>query len=114
MLRQLAAPFAAAARDGLNKGLAALVWTLVAMGLGAVGLGLLLATIVMGLSQLVGPILACGLMGSALVLLAFVITALRRTQPAEEPTPPAAATTPDQIAFALGFALSRLILAGRK
>ena len=114
MLRQLAAPFAAAARDGLNKGLAALVWVLVAIGLGATGLGLLLAALVMGLSLLVGPILACGLMGAALVLLAFAITALRRNRPAEAPIPPAPKDSPEQIAFSLGFALSRMILAGRK
>jgi hypothetical protein len=132
MLRQLAAPLAAAARDGLNRGLAALVWTLVTVGLGITGLGLLLATAVMGLSRFVGPIMACGLAGLSLVLLALFVTALRRNRapivaprPAEPlspapliPSAPPSASppsapplAPDQLAFALGFVLARLVLA---
>lgn len=114
MLRELAAPIAAAARESLNKGLTALVWTLAALGLGITGVGLLLATTVMVLSLLTGPILACGLMGLGLVLLALLITALRRNRPVPLRAQPAPTATPDQLAFALGFVLARLILAKGK
>lgn len=110
MLRQLAATLTAATRDGLNKGLAALVWTLVAAGLGLTGLGLLLATAVMGLSQLTGPLLACGLIGMGLVFLALLVTTLRRKRPELPAPPPAPSLAPDHLAFALGFVLARLIL----
>lgn len=113
MLRQLAAPFTAAARDGLNRGLSALVWTLVAVGLGVTGLGLLLATAVMGLSRLTGPLLACGLVGLGLVLLALLVTTLRRQPPMAPPPLPVFAPTPDELAFTFGFVLARLIL-GKK
>ena len=111
MLRQLAAPLAAAARDGLNRGLAALVWTLVAVGLGITGFGLLLAVAIMGLSRLTGPLVACGLMGVALVLLALLVTALRHKRPVLAAPPPAPPLAPDHLAFAIGFVLARLILA---
>ena len=112
MLRPFAAPLAAAARQGLNRGLTALVWALVVIGLGTTGLGLLLAAALMGLSRLMGPLLACSVLGFGLILLAVLITSLRRDRPLAVP-PPAPAAPPDQIAFALGFVLARLILARR-
>ncbi len=116
MLRQLVASLTAAAHNGLNKGLAALVQTLVALGLGVTGIGLLLVATVMGLSRLMGPLLAFGLTGFVLLLLALVIASRRRTQPHAAPQPPTPTPLlePDQIAFALGFFLARSILARRR
>lgn len=113
MLRQFTAPLAAAAHDGLNRGLSALVWTLVVLGLGVTGLGLLIAAAVIGLSQLIGPFLTCGLLGLSFVLLALLGTALRRNRPAALPSPHAPIPAPGQLAFALGFVLARLILEKR-
>lgn len=112
MLRHFTAPLAAAARDGLNRGVSALVWALAAAGLAVTGLGFLLAAVLIGLSQLMGPLLACGLMGMVLVTVALLISTRRRNPLAATPPHPPLAP-PDQIAFAFGFVLTRLILARR-
>lgn len=114
MLRHLAASLVAATSDRLNRGRSALVWTLATVGLGSVGLGLMLATVVMELSRLIGPVLACGLLGLGFVLLALLITTLRRSRHATLLPPLPAIPAPEQLAFALGFVLIRRILANGK
>lgn len=116
MWHLLAAPLAAAARDVLGKGVAALVWGGVVFGLLLTGLGLLLAAALIGLSMLIGPLLASGLLGLALILLALLIILLRRGNrlpeahptPLATPVPPPPAAPPlNQLAFMLGFVLAR-------
>lgn len=114
MLRQVAAVLTATARKGLNRGLVALAWAFAAAGLATVGVGLLLAAMLIALLRLMGPLAACGLMGLVLVLAAVLIVARLRPRPAPPPpemTPPG--LTPDQHAFSIGFALARMILARR-
>lgn len=111
MLRQLAAPVTAAAREGLNKGLAALARVFVVAALGAAGAGLLLAAALIGLSLLIGPLLACSVMGLVLVLLAVLIGSLQPKRPVQVTERTFA---PDQLAFAVGFVLARWILSRRK
>jgi hypothetical protein len=64
---------------------------------------MLVAAALIALSRLMGPLLACGLMGLILLLLALLITARLRSRPV---APPPRALTPDELAFSIGFALA--------
>lgn len=110
MLRQLAATLAATARQRLNRGLVALAWTLAAAGLATAGLGMLLAAALIALSRIMGPLLACGLIGLILLLLALLIAARLHSRPV---APPPRTLTPDELAFSIGFALARMVLGKR-
>lgn len=110
MLRQLASPVAAAARDGMNRGIASFARTLLVAGIGAAGTGLLLASALIGLSRLIGPLLACGAMGLGLIVLAALIGSLQHKHPVSVPDH---AQVHDQLAFAFGFVLARWLLAKR-
>jgi hypothetical protein len=110
MLRQLAATLAATARQRLNRGLVALAWVLGAAGLATAGLGMLVAAALIALSRLMGPLLACGLMGLILLLLALLIAARLRSRPV---LPPPRTLTPDELAFSIGFAIARMVLGKR-
>lgn len=96
---------AATARAGLNRAVKNLAWALVVAGLAMAGLGLLLAAVLIALSQLMGPLLAFGLMGFILLLLAVLIAVLPHARPV---SPPPRALAPDELAFNFGFALGRM------
>ena len=74
----------------------ALAWALGAAGLATVGLGMLVAAALIALSRLMGPLLACGIMGLTLLLLALLIATRLRSRPVA-PTP--RALSPDELAF---------------
>lgn len=80
---------------------------------GMVGTGLLMAAAVLGMSRLVGPILALALVGAVFLLAAAALWAgsrARRVQPRLAQAEPKEAITEDEAAFAVGFALGRLLL----
>ena len=128
MFRLVTAPIAAAARESLNRGLTALVWGGVIVGLIVIGAGFLLAAAFLGLSMLLGPFLASDVLGLGLIVLGLLITLIRRPRalvapqppvmprpfPAEpfppDPLMPPLATPLGQLAFVVGFVAARTLL----
>lgn len=123
MFRSVTAPFAAAARESLNRGLTALVWVCVIAGLLIIGAGFLVAAVFLGLSMVFGPVLASILLGLVMIVLALLIATLRRGRPLGEPrlpampqpVPPEPNMTPmaaplGELAFVVGFVAARTLL----
>ncbi len=116
MWRGLSGLLTGAIRNGVDRGLSALVWGLsvgafIGLGMALLGLSLLLA-----LAHLIGPVLACFLLGLGLLVAAALMIALRRPAsgpapaPLRPPEPPAPEPTLDEVAFALGFVAARALL----
>jgi len=108
--RALIDMLAPAIREQMDKGLSALVPGLAMAVTLIFGLGLILASAVMGLALLMGPILATGILGLGLLVAVALVGALRRKQthqPHEQSLPePSVAANPGDALPYLGFVLA--------
>lgn len=117
MWRGLSGLLTGAIRNGVDRGLSALVWGLSVGAFIGLGMALLGMSLLLALAHLIGPVLACFLLGLGLLVAAALMIALRRPAAGQAPAPPRPPEPPapsepalDEVAFALGFVAARALL----